>query len=355
MEGAFGAEKSAMSDLVTVSRDRQEEIDTEAATWATRLGDGPLSANERRDLSHWLAQDSAHEVAFAEAQSVWKSMGALPPDALFKSPEFESPDTAARHRPANDTAPAHANRRYWAPIAAVAACLAFLFVATGAWLGNPVLLMTADYRTLPGEQRSVTLSDGSEVSLGPDSAIAVGYSSQERRIDLLAGLAYFKAAPMGAGEQRPFAVAAGGGTARALGTEFMVERLAADVRVTVAEHRVAVALDGGTERSTEVTLGSGQAVRYSHDRVGQAREVDLARAMAWRRGRLIFDNVALSDIVTALSRYGRNRIVILDPALAARKVSGIFETDQADEALATITRDLGVSTATMPGFFTLLY
>ena len=350
MEGAFGAEQPTLSNQVTISRDRQEKIDIAAAAWTARLGDGPLSVLERRDLSRWLTEDPAHEAAFAQAQSVWTSMGALSPNALA-----ESPDIVAPHRPADDTAPAHADRRRWGPIAAVAACLALLFVATGAWLGEPVLLMTADYRTLPGEQRSITLSDGSEVSLGPDSAIAVAYSGRERRVDLLAGIAHFKAAPLDADEPRPFAVAASGGTARALGTEFIVERLAADVRVTVVEHRVAVALDRGTEGSAEVTLGSGQAVQYSHDHVGQARKIDLARALAWQRGRLIFDDVALSDVVTALSRYGTNRIVIVDPDLAARKVSGIFETDQADAALATVTRDLGVSTATVPGFFTLLY
>jgi transmembrane sensor len=104
-----------------------------------------------------------------------------------------------------------------------------------------------------------------------------------------------------------------------------------------------------------VTLGRGQSVRYSHDGIGSPRAVDPAQAAAWRRGRLIFDDVALSDVVTALNRYRRNRAVILDPTLAARKVSGIFQADQADLALATIARDLGVGTATLPGLVTLLY
>ncbi len=354
------AEQPTVSELVDIDRETQEAIDAAAADWTARLGGAPLSDAERHDLAGWLAADPAHEAALAEARAVWQMMGALPPDALA-----QHDGANARATPANDISPGPAGRRRWAPVAAVAACLAFLVVLGGTWLGDPMLLLNADYRTRPGEQRQVTLSDGSEVTLGPDSAMAVAYSQRERRIDLLAGVAYFKAAPMGAGEPRPFAVEAEGGTAKALGTEFMVERLAEDVRVTVAVHRVAVSLEtppGQTtadpvtdQSSAGVTLGRGQSVRYSHDGIGSPREVDPAQAAAWRRGRLIFDDVALSDVVTALNRYRRNRAVILDPTLAARKVSGIFQADQADLALATIARDLGVGTATLPGLVTLLY
>lgn len=341
-----------LDGIVGESGDRRDAIDTTAAGWAVRLGGGPLSGSERHDLDRWLAENPAHAAAFEEAQAAWDRMGMLrfaPGDLRY---DIVPPRGAS---PTPPSANGKDRARRWTRVAAVAACLLLLAGGTALWTGDPLVMMTADYRTGPGERRLVTLSDGSTVDLGPASAIAVDYTGRARQVELLSGVAYFTAAPAVAGESRPFVVDAAGGSARALGTRFMVERLSADVEVTVTEHAVEVALATPTGDRPTILLAQGQSVRYSDNGLGPAETANPERATAWRRGRLIFDNVPLGDVVAALNRYRHGRIVVADRALAGRKVSGVFETDAADAALATIARDLRIGTVSLPPLVTLLY
>lgn len=240
-----------------------------------------------------------------------------------------------------------------------AAVLALVIAGAGLgffWFGNPLLALEADYRTTPGESRSVTLADGSVVQLGTDSAIALRFDGRERRVELLAGEAYFVVAPLRENESRPFVVAAANGTATALGTEFMVDRDSEGTDVTVVEHRVEVAATAPDEQRRSLVLSPGESVRYDRTgSVGKAKEVNLQRATAWRRGELVFDKMRLADVVAELNRHRRGRIVIAEGGLADRRVSGFFRTDDLDGALASMTRELNVRTVDLPPFLTVLY
>jgi transmembrane sensor len=338
---------------VTEPSDRQDEIDRAAAAWVARLDGDPLSDAERRHLERWLDEDPAHAAVFDEARSALATMDGLgaAPGALARDIVPPSYGSAAR-RSAGARRP---SRRVWARAAAIAACLLLVVGAGGVWFGDPLLTIAADHRTAPGERRLVTLADGSEVELGPASAIAVRYDADRRRVTLLAGLAYFTAAPRTGGEHRPFVVEAANGAAYALGTQFMVNRLPDAVEVTVTEHEVRVVLAEAGGVTRQVVLSPGQSVRYASAGVGRVREGGLDRVEAWRRDRLIFDHARLGDVVAELNRYRRGRIVIADPALAARAVSGLFETRDPDAALATIAREFGIRTAAVTPLLTLLY
>lgn len=333
--------------------ERQDEIDSIAADWAARLGGASLNEAERRELDLWLDQSPRHAAAFAEARAAWVRMGALrdAPGALSRDPATAVSEARARSVAARD----RRSRGRWGRAAALAACVLIAVGAARFWLGDPRTLMTADHRTAPGAQERVTLADGSSVALGPASAIALRFTEGERRIELLAGLAYFAATPLSEGERRPFVVAAANGTARALGTEFMVERLGETVEVAVIAHEVAVALDAPDRQPAEVVVPPGGAVRYTGSALGEVRPVNLDHATAWRRGRLIFDREPLGTVVAELNRYRRGRIVIAGPALAARRVSGVFDTADPEGALATIIRDLRIGALSLPPLMTLLY
>lgn len=315
----------------------QDAIDAVAADWAARLGGGPLNASERRALDAWRAESPRHAAAFDEAQAAWALMGALAETERRSAPP-------ARPRP---------GRIGWTPMAALAACL-LLFVAGGLlWVGDPRPLFLADHRTAPGELRQVRLADGSRVDLGPDSAIALDFEADIRRVRLLKGLAYFTAAPMTDAEPRPFAVTASGGSARALGTQFMVRHLPDGAEVTVVEHDVRVALDGPAAEA--VVLSPGHSVRYGHGRLWPVRATRVDRATAWRGGQLVFDHRPLSEVVAALNAYRRGRIVIVGDDLAAREVSGVFDTGDPTAALDTIVANLRLESLSVPPFVTLLY
>jgi transmembrane sensor len=330
---------------------RRKAIEAQAASWVVRLGEGPLREADRCALDRWLAESPAHGTVFEHARLVWTDLGGLkaapgpllgdrvpPPRRATPAPNRRSPANSARVLPG-----------------AVLAALAVLAAALGIfWLGDPLLALEADYRTAPGESRSVALADGSVVQLGTDSAIAVHFDTEERQVELLSGEAYFTVAPIRGTETRPFIVTAAGGTTKALGTRFMVERLTNGGEVTAAEHLVQVATTVGEPGA--VVLSPGQRVRY--DRafgIGNVMPADLGQATAWRHGQLIFDKVRLAAVVAELNRYRRGRIVIARAALADRRVSGVFETADLPAAVASITRELKARTAALPPFLTVLY
>lgn len=338
-----------LANGVTQRDDRQGEIEAQAAEWVARLGGGPLGAAERHALELWLAEDTRHAAAFDEARLAWALMDAVAADPGALGLDLSTPPAMAP-RPA----PRPRLRVRWRPALALAASLLLLVAAAVLWVGDPLAVLIADHRTAPGERRAVVLPDGSLVELGPASAIALDFTAEERRVELLAGLAYFTAAPRAGSERRPFVVRAADGTARALGTEFAVDRQADAVEVVVVEHQVAVAValpDGG---AAEVVLSPGQAVRYAGRRLAGPRATELEQALAWRRDRLVFDRVPLERVVSELNRYRRGRIVIGSAALATRLVSGVFDTGDPDAALQIIARELGARTVSAP-LITLLY
>lgn len=339
-------------------KDDKERIEAEAAEWVIRLGGEALSAEEHQSFEGWRAQSAAHAKAFEFASQTWKDLAALrhaPGSLAVDIANVRQRQRPYHHVPATARIAKPRSGFLRSGVAAMI-CLIAISGAGSFWYGNPATLIASDYHTTPGEQRAVELPDGSVVELSTGSAIALHFNDRERRVTLIEGTAYFTAAPMGQAEKRPFVVEGANGTATALGTQFAVERLPDAVEVTVAEHDVQVALSDAAGGVKQVKLSPGQSVRYSPAAgLGQVNARDVEQATAWRRGRLIFDQVPLAEVVTELNRYRRGRIVITGSSLANRKVSGVFRIDDLDNALDTIANELGLRSASVPPLVTVLY
>ena len=325
-----------------------------AAEWVVRLGAGPLDADERRSLEAWLSRSRAHERAFQDAQRTWQELGQIAPHASRVAPD-DRLGSGNRRRDA-----ATRQRRGWRRVrrrslAAALACVAGAFAFY--YFGDPITALHADHYTAPGEVRTVTLPDGSTAELNSRTAIAVAFDGAQRRIELLTGDAVFTVTASADAGDLPFVVAAAGGEAEALGTRFLVSAEDEAVEVAVLEHSVAVTPTGGPDTgAAPLVLTVGQAVRFAPGLgLGPVRTVDPSRAAAWRRGLLVFDQVPLSEAVAELNRHRRNRIVVLDAALAARRVSGVFRLDDLDAAVDVIAAELGARTASLPPFATALF
>ena len=74
--------------------------------------------------------------------------------------------------------------------------------------------------------------------------------------------------------------------------------------------------------SRELALEAGQQARYGAVAVTAPARADLEQAMGWREGVLVFRDMPLAEAVAEINRYRPGRIMVLDDALAARRVSG---------------------------------
>lgn len=304
-----------------------DHIEDEASLWVVE-SDAGLSADDERRLQAWLAADPVHALAFAKAQRMWGAMSSGP----VKAEVNRRRAPGAMPRPGYPPLQRPARRRWIAPALAASVALIFMSVAQD-W---PTRLQ-ADAMTATGERRDVKLADGSMVQLNTGSAIAVDLSGDRRVIRLLKGEASFIVA---ADRARPFTVEAGDGTTTALGTRFIVRRDGADTDVAVTEHSVRVQPPLGTGESLD--LAEGQATRYGPGGIESAHKVDADAVAAWTRGRLVFVDRPLGEVVDELNRYHSGYIRVMGSELAKRRVSGVFRTDDPMAALNTLQRLLGI-------------
>ncbi|MGE6783856.1 FecR family protein [Ensifer adhaerens] len=193
----------------------------------------------------------------------------------------------------------------------------------------------SDFATGTAEQLDVAFADGSTASLDADSAIAVDFTDKTRRIKLLRGRAYFDVAK---DMQRPFVVEAASGVTTALGTRFAVHEWDGTVTIAVEESAVSVV---APNRST-VRIGVGQNVSYGEDGMGAIGGVDLASEMAWRRGKLIFEDKPLRQVVADVNRYRKGTIKVTDRRLNDLRISGIFDIRDPEGVLDAIAAALPV-------------
>jgi transmembrane sensor len=292
-------------------------VHEDAARWLVRLNAAPDDAAAFEAFEAWRDAAPEHREAFDAVQESWALFGeqAAAPEllALRRDVLGRAGDTGRRRGP-------ELGRR------GLAAGLAALALAPAAFYGWRRLRPDArqTLRTDVGEQRTVTLSDGSRVSLDANTLVKVAYSPALRLAEVVEGRAHFEVAK---DKARPMKVRAGRRTVTALGTAFTVEHEGERVVVTLVEGRVAVTEAapprGGAPPPPQQAPPQQQV--FAPDASPRMHEaVDVERAMAWREGKLVFDDESLADAAARVNNYSRIKIVVEDAPARALKVSGIF-------------------------------
>ena len=303
--------------------DETDPVFMEALEWLARMQDEKASAGERAGFAEWIAASRQNADAYDRAERLWSRFDIV-------KPEYQ------RLRRAD------ALTRRGVLLGGVA-----VLVLGGGYLAlRPDLF--ADLATGIGERRVFTLADGSTAELGSYSALSVRYTEGERRLVLHRGQGFFTVA---ANADRPFVVEAAAGTIRALGTRFDVKLTEEEVTVTVTEHSVRVT----SVDAAAVTIEEGWQVSYDPHGVGSPQRIDTETAVAWRRDRIVFEDVPLRRVLKELERYRRGRIVLMDDTVGAIPVTAIFETSRADDALRVIAETLPIRVINAGGFVSIVY
>ena len=327
-------------------------VEQEAAAWLVKLdGDEPLVQEELEALREWLARSPVHRKELERLSSFWAN------NVLT---ELVVP--LGSHETGSNTSPFQAFGlwRYsgvgaMAGVVALSIVLVLFFMVPG----------TKDnglYLTAVGQQRSVTLADGSTVQLNTNSQIKVEFDPGYRNIRLLQGEAHFDVAK---DSQRPFRVYAGGGRAQAVGTAFTVYLQENGVNVLVTEGRVSLAqLSPGDGRELDVdpvksqsqeigVLNAGESItleaaesekadKVFPDLVEVINDDELSRRQSWRDGLLVFSGEPLEQAVMEISRYTTVEIDIPDPELRKIQIGGRFKVGDIDNMFKSLEANFGL-------------
>jgi transmembrane sensor len=238
--------------------------------------------------------------------------------------------------------------RRWSGALAMAACLMVMISLGAGWQPSRwVDDLGADYVSAPGEIRTVTLADQSQVTLDADSAIAVDFSRGERHVQLRRGAGFFNVTHTG----DPFVVDAEKGQARVLGTQFEVRLQPHGAQVTVLSGRVGVTAN---EQAGQQILTAGQQVAYGDGLAEKLHSVDSEAQLAWRQGWLNYYKATLAEVVLDLERYYPGRILLLNDELAARRVSGSFPSKDPQAVLSSLQGVLGFEQHSVLGHLIIL-
>jgi len=202
-----------------------------------------------------------------------------------------------------------------------------------------------NFSTARGAHRTLALNDGSTIVLGGDTSIQTRISSIERRVILQKGEAFFQVAP---DEARLFYVDAGDVAVQVTGTSFNVQRSTDTVAVSVRSGRVNITVRDNN--ASPRTLTKGQEVRAAFGgKIGAVRAVDPDGIDAWRRGRLIIDDLPLSVAVASINRYFKGEILIPDPHIRDFRMSGIVNAAEPLEWLQSLEEVLPVQVTPLGG------
>ena len=270
-----------------------DDVQAEAALWLVRLQSDTRSEAQVAAFRRWLSASEDHAVAFEAVNSTWDISGGLPRDLR-----------GAVHVPV-----ASSRRKVMAGAAA-------LFAGSGAF----VFWRSAEARTFKtevGEQKHVSLDDGTRIFLDTDTRLVVRFDANQRQTQLQYGRVNFQVA---ADPARPFVVSA---------AEAKVIAEPSNLDVRLDDRRLSVVLVKG---SVELVRASAQpekiqtGERLIIDSQGFSRRdrPALTPLLAWQTGQAIFEDGRLRDAAAEMNRYSNMKLVIADPETGELRVSGIY-------------------------------
>lgn len=323
----------------------------EAAAWIARLHGEDRTASVEAGFKRWLAASPEHHAAFEMANEIWVGTEQMP-----------KPSTPAFVR-----WPKAGLVITWPRALVTAAAIAAVAVGIGVYSRDSSLT------TRIGEQRNLSLEDGTRISLNTASRIHVRYDRTARRVELNQGEAYFEVAKH---PDWPFIVTAGGKQVVARGTAFLVRRDEDSLAVTLVEGKVTVAPAGESVTSTpassgsaagssvpeqpgsggataDITLAPGQRLTFADHEKPKLDHPELDRVTAWQHGQVILDHTPLADAVAEMNRYSDVALKIEESEAGRAEVTGIFRVGDSESFAQAVAETYHLSVADRGGLIVL--
>lgn len=297
-----------------------DDLINDATRWYVLLRSGQATAGDWQCYQLWRAADPRHDALCRQLET---RLG------VFQIPQAQGVSGQLLQQALD----APSSRRQVLQVALVGAGVA----AGATWLakplGVPLADLTADIRTGTGERRTVTLDDGSELSLNAQSAADIQFDPQRRLVRLREGELLAKVA----GDRiRPFMIQTDQARLRAYGNRLLVRERAGQGQV--------VALNGAVEIDSQngerLQLAAGHEVHYDRAGFGPV-QASSSGATAWVDGFLQVRDRPLSEVIEALRPY-HNGVLRLDPSVAGLRVSGLYRLDNPQQILDTLARTLPI-------------
>jgi transmembrane sensor len=314
-----------------------------AARWLVQAQDKAFTSEDRKMLEIWLEEDPANRKAFEQMRDVWAHLGVVEP--AFAPEEKYAPRAVLTHQRETErkTGLKALFNLFFKPDKKLA--MAFVSLAILVLFCLPVFKMHFvepvetfySYSTATGEQKTVTLSDGSVLKMNVSSSISVCMSKGDRRVQMNNGEVFFTVKP---DPERPFEVRTSKGLVRVLGTAFNVKDRKGRVAVDVDHGKVhvqSVPKGPGDMRVRALTLLSGQGTDLDlTGRLKPVRTSNIQQVLAWQQHQVVFKNTPLSSVLQELALYHKVNIKLALEDFGKKRVTGTFDMNNLEQTLRII-------------------
>ncbi|ARN73822.1 FecR family protein [Oceanicoccus sagamiensis] len=324
-------------DNNVINLEERASVQAQASAWLAKLDGGDPSEKDLQDFRHWVKQSPAHITAFEDVAKAWGDLNILAHLPVLNQ---------QRRAHAGSTMPGghgSAAAMVWRPLSAYWALAATVcIVLILGWQSSGLFGPANSYTTAVGEQKTVSLPDGSVLQLNTQSRVDISYSEQARAIYLHQGEAHFEVVKDPA---RPFDVYVATSRVRAIGTAFSVALAPAggDIDVLVAEGVVEIEPEliapitaeasaapaaPATPAGKAQRLKAGEAATLNQAAVQQIETVaaaELRRRLSWQQGLLVFSGEPLQQVLVEISRYTDTRIILKSAQAGQLRIGGQFQ------------------------------
>lgn len=315
-----------------------------AAYWYAKTRSGSMTPRDDHAFRRWMESDVKHARDYDNIALAWELSGELSQRSelrtLLAAADRKLEQDGANGLRSNGIRDA---RRLWIAGAAVASALVAVGVTLRMMRGETTELA---FETGVGEQRLAVLPDHSTIALNTHTAVRVLFQSHRRQVELIRGEALFTVAH---DALAPFTVSTEGGVSRAIGTQFAVRLDPSTTEVSVLEGVVEVAVisTGAQPAGAGVRLEAGRALTYSRTgELSAVRPAEMNRVRGWQAQRIVIEHQTLADAIAEMNRYSNTRIVLGEPRVGDRRVSGVFRIGDERAFIAAVEKEFPLRATT---------
>ncbi len=306
----------------------EDGLADEARAWVTLLLSGEATQGDARLLAGWRMTSPEHERAFAQAARTHQ----ITREAIRSLKAERTPQVERRF----GRAPISRRVLIGGGVAVAAGLATIAVLRPDAFTPSQL----EEIQTAKGERRTVDMGHGVSVELNTLSRVALRDDLGQGGFELLRGEALVSVAS----SVSPIQIATGAARIIAGGARLGLRNLSGDLSATCLEGQARVLLKG-----REALLSAGQKVVWGAGELGAVTQLAQAAGSEWWRGVLVFNNKRLGDVIGELNRYREGRIVVANPAIADRRISGAFYINQLDQVVEQLRLAYGVKIVRMPG------
>lgn len=298
---------------------------------------GEAGEGEMRELASWLKESADNEILFREmsiaanlvdaaavervvdADEEWRNFN----DKIAKQPKLTVVDGGTR------------SRFFLYRWQAVAAVFVALVVAVWALVrltsGPDMITLTAD-----GSRCPFRLPDGTLVVMNRGTISYPDKFASDQRFVELTGEAWFEVAH---DSLHPFIVGAGDLRLKVLGTKFYIESKNEGGSASVVLDEGSVALYRESRKEEPLVLVPGDRATVSPDQMTKTVNTN-PNYIAWKTGRISFNNEPLSEVAAVLSKVYEKNIMLGNSAMANCRLTADFDQLSLDAILQIVSSTL---------------